>query len=333
MSAREPELGSFPPPSRPAPVPMEREDADPEPRFNWRTNAILFVLTVLSVFWVGQFWTAEPGMTALQQLASSWKFAVPLLAILLAHEFGHYFAARYHRVPASLPYFIPVPFIGLFGTLGAVIAMPDRIRSRNALLDIGASGPLAGLVVALPVLFWGVAESKVLPHAAPYDQEGQSLLYFAVKWLVHGSIPEGHDVFLHPAAFAGWGGLFLTMINLLPFGQLDGGHISYALFGERQNRAAPWIRLALVPLFLYVLATNLVPALRSGEEGATVLAIGNSLFWLIWYALLGVLARFSGQAHPPCEPGELSPWRRGIAWFCLILFVVLFMPRPIERVM
>jgi membrane-associated protease RseP (regulator of RpoE activity) len=236
-------------------------------------------------------------------------------------------------VPASLPYFIPVPFIGLFGTLGAVIAMPDRIRSRNALLDIGASGPLAGLVVALPVLFWGVAESKVLPHAAPYDQEGQSLLYFAVKWLVHGSIPEGHDVFLHPAAFAGWGGLFLTMINLLPFGQLDGGHISYALFGERQNRAAPWIRLALVPLFLYVLATNLVPALRSGEEGATVLAIGNSLFWLIWYALLGVLARFSGQAHPPCEPGELSPWRRGIAWFCLILFVVLFMPRPIERVM
>jgi membrane-associated protease RseP (regulator of RpoE activity) len=283
---------------------------------NVRLNFVLFVLTVVSVF-----------------VTQGWRFAVPLLAILLAHEFGHYFAARYHRVPASLPYFIPVPFIGLFGTLGAVIAMPDRIRSRNALLDIGASGPLAGLVVALPVLFWGVAESKVLPHAAPYDQEGQSLLYFAVKWLVHGSIPEGHDVFLHPAAFAGWGGLFLTMINLLPFGQLDGGHIAYALFGERQNRAAPWIRLALVPLFLYVLTTNLVPALRSTEDGAITLAIGNSLFWLIWYALLGVLARFSGHDHPPCEPGELSPWRRAVAWFCLILFVLLFMPRPIEHVM
>jgi membrane-associated protease RseP (regulator of RpoE activity) len=154
-----------------------------------------------------------------------------------------------------------------------------------------------------------------------------------VKWLVHGPIPDGHDVFLHPAAFAGWAGLFLTMINLLPFGQLDGGHIAYALFGERQNRAAPWIRLALVPLFLYVLATNLTPALRSDESGAVSLAIGNSLFWLIWYALLGVLARFSGHGHPPCEPGALSPWRRAVAWLCLILFVLLFMPRPIERVM
>jgi membrane-associated protease RseP (regulator of RpoE activity) len=283
---------------------------------NVRLNLVLFVLTVVSVF-----------------VTQGWKFAVPLLAILLAHEFGHYFAARYHRVPASLPYFIPVPFIGLFGTLGAVIAMPDRIRSRNALLDIGASGPLAGLIVALPVLFYGVAQSEVLPHAAPYDQEGQSLLYFAVKWLVHGSIPAGHDVFLHPAAFAGWAGLFLTMINLLPFGQLDGGHIAYALFGERQNRAAPWIRLALVPLFLYVLATNLAPALRSNESGATVLAISNSLFWLIWYALLGLLARFSGHGHPPCEPGELSTGRRAVGWLCLVLFVLLFMPRPIERVM
>jgi membrane-associated protease RseP (regulator of RpoE activity) len=283
---------------------------------NVRLNLVLFVLTVVSVF-----------------VTKDSRFAVPLLVILLAHEFGHYLAARYHGVPASLPYFIPLPFIGPFGTLGAVIAMPDRIRSKNALLDIGASGPIAGMVVALPVLFWGLAHSPVLPHGTHYDQEGQSLLYFAAKWLVHGTFPEGHDVLLHPVAEAGWAGLFLTMINLLPFGQLDGGHIAYALFGERQNRAAPWIRLALVPLFLYVLATNLAPALRSNESGATALAIGNSLFWLIWYALLGVLARFSGQGHPPCEPGALSPWRRAVAWLCLILFVLLFMPRPIERVM
>lgn len=286
----------------------------------WKTirlNLVLFALTVVSVF-----------------VTNGWQFAVPLLAILLAHEFGHYFAACYHRVPASLPYFIPVPFIGLFGTMGAVIQMPARIRSRNALLDIGASGPLAGMVVALPVLLWGVAHSPVQPHGESYTQEGQSLLYFAVKWLVHGSIPAGHDVYLHPAAFAGWGGLFLTMINLLPFGQLDGGHIAYALFGEKQNRAAPWIRRALIPLFLYVLVTNVFPLLSAPFDGASLsLAIGNSLSWLVWYALLGVLARLSGRDHPPCEPGELSPWRRAVAWFCLVLFVLLFMPRPIENVM
>jgi membrane-associated protease RseP (regulator of RpoE activity) len=284
---------------------------------NVRLNVVLFVLTVVSVF-----------------ITKGWQFAVPLLAILLAHEFGHYFAARHHRVPASLPYFIPVPFIGLFGTMGAVIAMPDRIRSRNALLDIGASGPIAGMIVALPVLFWGVAHSPVQPHQGEYLQEGQSLLYFAVKWLIHGPIPPGQDVWLHPTAEAGWAGLFLTMLNLIPFGQLDGGHIAYALFGEKQNRAAPWIRRALLALFLYVLVTNLLPALHFPLDWPALgLALSNSLSWLIWYALLGLLVRFSGADHPPCEPGELSPWRRAVAWLCLILFVLLFMPRPIEHVM
>jgi membrane-associated protease RseP (regulator of RpoE activity) len=282
---------------------------------NVRLNVVLFVLTVVSVF-----------------VTRNWQFTVSLVAILLAHEFGHYFAARYHRVPASLPYFIPAPFIIMFGTLGAVIAMPGRIRSRNALLDIGASGPLAGLVVALPLLFWGVAHSEIVVNTPPYMQEGQSLLYLFVKWLVVGSLPEGHDVLLHPVAEAGWGGLFLTMINLLPFGQLDGGHISYSLFGERQNRAAPWIRRALLPLFLYALAVNLLPALRN-EDASVGIAIGNSAFWLVWYGMLGLLARLSGRDHPPCEPGELSPWRRAVAWLCLILFVLLFMPRPIENVM
>jgi membrane-associated protease RseP (regulator of RpoE activity) len=283
---------------------------------NVRLNVVLFALTVVSMF-----------------VTKGWQFAVTLLAILLAHEFGHYFAARHHRVPASLPYFIPVPFIGLFGTLGAVIAMPDRIRSRNALLDIGASGPIAGMVVALPVLFWGVAHSPVQPHAGEYLQEGQSLLYVAVKWLVHGSIPAGHDVWLHPVAEAGWAGLFLTMLNLIPFGQLDGGHIAYALFGEKQNRAALWVRRALLALFLYVLATNLFPVLRFPLDwSAVALATSNSLTWLIWYGLLGLLVRFSGPDHPPCEPGLLSPWRRRVAWLCLILFVLLFMPRPIEHV-
>jgi membrane-associated protease RseP (regulator of RpoE activity) len=283
---------------------------------NVRLNLVLFVLTVVSVF-----------------VTRGWAFAVPLLSILLAHEFGHYFAARYHRVPASLPYFIPVPFIGPFGTMGAVIAMPDRIRSRNALIDIGASGPIAGLVLAIPILLWGLSHSEIVQNVPPYTQEGQSLLYVAAKWLVHGSLAPGHDILLHPVAEAGWGGLLLTMINLLPFGQLDGGHIAYALFGEKQNRAAPWIRRALLPLFAYVLATNLQPALSSKTDGAVGIAIANSLFWIIWYAVLGVLTRLSGAGHPPCEAGALSPWRRATAWFCLLLFVLLFMLRPFEHVL
>jgi membrane-associated protease RseP (regulator of RpoE activity) len=261
-------------------------------------------------------------------------YSLTLLGILGAHEFGHYYYCRRYNVDATLPYFIPAP-IPLTGTLGAVIKIREPFPSRTVLFDIGVGGPIAGFIVLVPALFIGMSLSQVVPMPTGDNvfYMGEPLLFQWVAHLNFGTLPDDQTINIHPMVFAAWFGMLATALNLLPFGQLDGGHISYALFGERQNRAAPWIRLALVPLFLYVLATNLVPALRSGEEGATVLAIGNSLFWLIWYALLGVLARFSGQAHPPCEPGELSPWRRGIAWFCLILFVVLFMPRPIERVM
>ena len=281
-----------------------------------RLNLLLFVLTVASVYFT-------VGLS----------FMLCLLAILLAHEFGHYFAARYHRVPASLPYFIPLPFVSPFGTAGAVISMRGAIRSRNALLDIGASGPLAGMVVALPVLAWGLAHSNVTVSTPPYWQEGQSLLYLFMKWLVLGPIPAGHDVSLHPVAEAGWAGLFVTMINLLPFGQLDGGHVSYALFGERQNRFAPWIRRALIPLFLYNAVSFTAPMLLGTAKPDWWNALNNSLFWLMWFGVLGLLARFSGGTdHPPCERGELSPWRRWVAWLSLALFVVLFMPTPLSQV-
>ncbi len=302
-------------------------------RLSWRSvrlNVLLFALTVVSVFDVGAVNEAGQHGTPYHLLAG-WKFAVPLLGILLAHEFGHYFAARYHRVPASLPYFIPLPRLGYFGTMGAVIAMDGQIRSRNALLDIGASGPLAGMVVAIPVLFWGIAHSPVMMLHGAYDQEGQSLLYAAVKWLVHGPIPAGYDVNLHPAAEAGWAGLLVTMINLLPFGQLDGGHVAYALFGERQNRFAPWFRRALLPLFALNLAHFLV-SVRTFNVEHVSLAVMNSLFWLVWYALLGVLARMSGRDHPPFDPGPLSGFRRAIAWVTLALFVLLFMPTPLSHV-
>jgi membrane-associated protease RseP (regulator of RpoE activity) len=305
-----------------------------------RTNVYLFLATVVSVFLAGAEYVhrgPEPaGFVAWLRAAldprfliTGYAFAVPLLAILLTHEFGHYFAARYHRVPASLPYFIPLPFLSPFGTMGAVIGMRGAIRSRSALLDIGAAGPLAGLVVALPVLWWGIAASPVtaLPNGA-YTQEGQSILYWLLKRLIHGPIPDGSDVVLHPTAMAGWVGLLVTMLNLIPFGQLDGGHIAYALFGAKQDRFAIWVRRSLLGLLAYNVAAFFGPILLRTSKLSIGLAIANSLTWLVWYLLLGLLARLGGREHPPFEPGPLSAGRQFVAWLCLILFALLFMPTP-----
>jgi membrane-associated protease RseP (regulator of RpoE activity) len=214
--------------------------------------------------------------------------------------------------------------------MGAVIGMRDRIRSRNALLDIGAAGPLAGMVVAVPVLAIGLSLSEVKPlGSGPYIQEGQSLLYVLMKRLFVGPIPDGSDVMLHPTAFAGWAGLLVTMINLLPWGQLDGGHIAFALFGERQHSLARWLRRALLLLFAYNLAIFVLPILRHTSTMPLLQALVNSTFWLMWFgitALLAFLAR--GADHPPFDGGSLTAGRRAIAWLCLVLFVVLFMPTP-----
>jgi membrane-associated protease RseP (regulator of RpoE activity) len=292
--------------------------------------ALLFVLTLLSTFWTGaRFAGVLPR--SLDELWLGWTYAVPLMAILLCHELGHYFAARLHGVPASLPYFLPLPELSPFGTLGAVITMPERIRSRNALLDIGAAGPIAGLVVALPVLVLGLGLSSVRAHATgSYIQEGQSLLYALLKRMVLGPIPDGQDVFLHPTAFAGWVGLFITMINLIPWGQLDGGHIAYALFGRLQNRAAPFVLAAVLALFVFNLFRFVAPVLSGASALPLDAAVGNSLFWLIWFVFLSLMRRFTGRGHPPFEPGLLSPRRRVVAAACLALFVLLCMPTPLS---
>lgn len=317
----------------PTPAPAPAADTPPLPVGR---HLLLFGLTVLTVFQVGaQNAVANDVRPFLDQLADldflarGASFAVPLLAILLTHEFGHYVAARLHRVPASLPFFIPLPGLG-FGTLGAVIAMRGPIRSRNALLDIGASGPIAGLVVAIPVLAWGLSLSEVSPNPPEgYIQEGQSLLYLAIKTLILPRIPEGQDVWLHPTALAGWVGLFLTMINLLPWGQLDGGHIAYAIVGERHHRIARWLRRGLLLLFAYNLVRFLGPIWLGRSDMPTPLAVGNSAFWLVWFLVLGGIGWLSGgPQHPPFEPGPLSPRRRALGWACIILFLLLFMPTP-----
>jgi len=333
--ARFPEIllpRSEPPSPRDLWSPPESPPPEPSP-FRWKLNALLFVATAVSVFQAG-----APGVPVsswrewVQVLLSGWTFAVPLLAILLCHEFGHYIAARLHRVDASLPYFLPTPGLSPFGTMGAVIAMRGRIRSRNALLDIGASGPLAGLVVAIPVLVVGLSLSPVAPSGAGgehYIQEGQSLLYMMLKRLVVGPIPPGQDVQLHPTALAGWVGLLLTMLNLLPWGQLDGGHVAYALLGSGHHRIARAFRSLLLPLFAYNALHFMLPVALGRSGLGWGIAFLNSLFWLVWFLVLGGIGRLSGGGeHPPTDPSELSPKRRVIAVLTLLLFVLLFMPTP-----
>ncbi len=267
----------------------------------------------------------------LGNLWKGWTFAVPLMTILVAHEFGHYIAARIHRVPASLPFFIPMP-ISPFGTMGAIIAMRGRIGSRKALLDIGASGPLAGMVFAIPILIWGLLNSEVKVVTGHGWLEGQCLLYSLLKWLTVGPIPEGSDVFLHPTAFAGWTGLLITMINLVPVGQLDGGHVAYALIGPRHNTAAKLVHYGLVAVFAVNFGYHFLTRLGTEPLIETIgKAFEMSMFWLVWFGFLFLLRWLSGGNHPPTEPGDLDRGRKLVAVGCIVLFVLLFMPTPLSQ--
>jgi membrane-associated protease RseP (regulator of RpoE activity) len=315
----------------------------------WRTPIALFVVTCLSTFFVGANMELQEGAIQLDGVdgffeyygvlvgyyashpaayLAGWTFAVPLMAILLSHELGHYIAGRIHGVDISPPFFIPMPFF-LLGTMGAVIRMRDRIETKNALLDVGAAGPLAGMLVALPVLAWGIAISDVKPLDGMPDGsfiEGRSILYLA---MIHSlkDIPAGHDIFLSSTAFAGWAGLLVTQINLVPVAQLDGGHVAYALFGERQNtysrrvhRALPFIG-AGVSLF-YVILSYI-----DGERGPELYGEAFTGFnWVVWAIVLAVLIRFSGADHPPTGPDPLSRGRKMVAAGTLVLFVLIFMP-------
>ena len=322
------------PTSEPEPADGPADPEGPLPPVRWKVNALLFVATVFSTFLTGAaVWgdgLPEGGgwRGLLRALPGGWRFAVPLLAILVTHELGHFVAARLHRVDASLPYFIPLPLLSPFGTMGAVISMRGRIRSRDALLDIGASGPLAGLCVAIPVLIVGLLQSPVLPGTEHGIQEGQCLLYMGLKRVVLGPIPAGYDVILSPMALAGWAGLFVTMLNLVAVAQLDGGHIAYALFGPRQNRYARVLHQLLLVIFAGNAVRFLGPVLLHRDFGALGQAFSNASFWLVWYFLIRLIMRAGGRDHPPTEPGELSPVRKGLAVLSLVLFALLFMPTP-----
>jgi membrane-associated protease RseP (regulator of RpoE activity) len=289
----------------PTPSPTNSSDGDAAAvrPLAWRTNALLFAATVASVF-VTQWDPDEPVRLALVHAA---EFTGALLGILLAHEFGHYIAARIHKVDASLPFFIPLPILSPFGTMGAVIRMRSVIPTRRALLDIGAAGPLAGLALAIPLYAWGAAHSQVVPLDTAQSglQLGDSLLLRALDHFFGPTVPVGSDIMLSPVAFAGWAGMFVTMINLLPVGQLDGGHVAFALFGPRQNRIARWVHRSMLVFFFVSVASFVARDVRAGL-GFWHLGrhVNSSLFWLVWFELLAVLGTFSQPRAARGESGQ-----------------------------
>jgi membrane-associated protease RseP (regulator of RpoE activity) len=242
-------------------------------------------------------------------------FSLTLLAILLAHEFGHYLAALYHRVDASLPYFMPSPFLGTFG---AFIRVRSPIFSKRVLFDIGISGPLAGFVFLLPALSVGLAFSKVIPNIAH-----QGALHFGVpglEWLLVQAIFPGvstADIYLHPIARAAWVGMFATAMNLLPIGQLDGGHILYSFFPRRHRAVSKAICIVM-------LIPGLVLAAR--YVGIALPTEGLWTGWTVW----GLVLLWFGRRHPVIhDPAEMTPGRRTLGWIALAVFLLCFTFEPI----
>lgn len=292
------------------------------------TPLTLFALTCVTTFLAGS------GFGGSFRPADGFAFAGTLMGILLAHELGHWVVGRYHGVDQSLPYFIPLPPFLTLGTMGAVIRMNEPIRDRDKLLDVASGGPIAGMVVALPLLIIGVAVSPVSAVDGGVT-EGNSLLYVAIKYAVHGHyLPaDGVDVQLHPMAFAAWVGLLITMINLIPIGQLDGGHVAKAVLGERHEAVSFWLHRVLLVIGLGVIAvvyldvSTAMPPLEALGHAA-----GAGTPWVVWAALLTVLKRVSGGAyHPEVDERGLSPRRRVIFWIVAGLFVAIFTPIPLRE--
>ena len=291
----------------------------------WK-NSALFILTCITTLMAGAYWKGIDPLAG--DFFAGWPYALCLISILLVHELGHYFASRAHNVEASLPYFIPVPpEIFIFGTMGAVIRMRSPIMTRRALLDIGAYGPIAGFVVALAVSAIGLSMSEFAPEVAsgPY-RFGSPLGFSFLADMIAGPAPEGAELALHPVAVAGWIGMFVTMLNLMPMGQLDGGHIVCALLGYRRHR--------LVSELAVIIMAPVGMIGFMAEFGVLGLSHGLTEYfwpgWLIWAVLLKVM----GLHHPPVyywEPA-LDRRRKKVALVSLAIFILTFMPMPISVV-
>jgi membrane-associated protease RseP (regulator of RpoE activity) len=287
-------------------------------------NIILFLLTLLSTYMMGlTTWSLsyvyadaaleandmlEIGFEVLadpQVIMLSFFYMFALIGILLAHEMGHYLTCRFYGLNATLPFFIPLP--NLIGTMGAFIRIRSPITRKHQLFDVGVAGPLAGFILTVPAAAYGLAHSKLVP-AMPSDGAiffGEPLLFKILgSWLL-GDIPPGYDIVLHPVAFAGWVGALVTAMNLFPIGQLDGGHVMYAIFGSRVKKWAPWILGAFVLMGIFLFAG-----------------------WLLWAVLIG----FLGLRHPPVwdEHVPLDGRRRLVGYAVIVIFILSFIPDPIK---
>jgi membrane-associated protease RseP (regulator of RpoE activity) len=283
-------------------------------------HAVLFLATLATTTLVGSlhyagflsdFVNRSIDLSSGELLVRGLWYSGTVLIILGTHELGHYVACRYYGIDASLPYFVPLPPpITLFGTLGAVIRIRERIPTKVALFDIGVAGPIAGFLATVPALVIGLSLSRVVQVPSNFEglSLGEPLLFRATSWLIWGTTPEGYSVNMHPMAFGAWFGLLATALNLIPIGQLDGGHISYAVLGRRSTAVS-----------IAALASALV-----------LTALSTS--WVVWTALMvGMMFAF-GIRHPYTvdEDVPLDPRRKWLAFFALVMLVLCFTPVPLE---
>ena len=302
----------YPPPAadvRPNP-PRRREQ-------RWK-HLLLLVLTLVTTTLAGgwhyagfalDFGTGRIDITSAELYLNGLWYSLSILAILGAHELGHYYACRYYGVDASLPYFLPAP-LPLTGTFGAFIRIRQPIPTKGQLFDIGIAGPIAGFLVAVPVLLLGVSLSRVVPIPPDFQgvELGEPLLFKLIAWLRWGTPSEGYSVNMHPMAFAAWFGLLATALNLFPIGQLDGGHISYAVLGRRSTILTIVTVLCLVGLTFV------------------------SRSWMLWTVLTVSMLIVFGPGHPRTADEDV-PLDRGrllLAAFAVLMFVLCFTHSPIE---
>ena len=275
------------------------------PRVHW----ILFLSTVFTTLLAGAIMEGAQILDNPLDLIKGVPFSFTLMFILGTHEFGHYYYAQKHKVDASLPFFIPAPpFLFLIGTFGAFIKIKSPIYRKDALLQIGAAGPIAGFIIAVPALILGLFLSDIVEKSDIQGALilGDSILMKILTWVTHPDLMESQDIMLHPIAFAGWIGLLVTMLNLLPIGQLDGGHVAYAMLGEKQKLIGQAAFILLVPLSFL------------------------SINWLVWGLLLLLLMRT--VKHPPIQDIHipLSESDKRIGYICLLIFILCFIPAPFK---
>ncbi len=283
-------------------IPIPREPKPSKPY----VNLILFLTTLLTTLWAGALHQGADPIQNPSSLLLGLPFSLSLLTILGVHELGHYLMAKRHRAKATLPYFIPVPPPFLLGTLGAVIKMRSPIPTRKALIDIGAAGPLSGFVVAILAVVVGLGLSQVVspPEKGGFGL-GVSLLFLLLAQIIVGPLPQGQMVVLHPIAFAGWIGLFVTSINLLPLGQLDGGHIAYSIFGRR------YPLVAKITFFILIL-------------------LGLIHYYYYWLFLAAFIFFIVGLKHPPPlnDVTPLDRRRNLIGGLAFLILIMTFIPFP-----